>query len=281
MPENENTTPPQPKRYSPFAIAALLCFIFGWCFPAICFTLAWLSPAVGSVVGVPMIFLFPLFVFSILISPVLAIIGLLHVYLRRSTCKGLLPAWFVLGTCTIVVVTALLARPYSYRTVCRSNLGGLAQALKTYAADHDGKLPPSAKWCDALMINADVYAGTLVCQSSDARKGESSYAMNKFVSDANFSRLPPDVVILFETDLGRDPNTKFRTGDNTIDVVDVNGHPTVIRGTLFDKNRWNQCGGPELLTASHHGGKGANILFADGHVEFVLVKDFPKLRWKP
>ena len=45
------------------------------------------------------------------------------------------------------------------------------------------------------------------------------------------------------------------------------------------KDRWNQVGGPEILTTDNHKGEGANILFNDGHVDFVKQKDFDKLNW--
>lgn len=49
---------------------------------------------------------------------------------------------------------------------------------------------------------------------------------------------------------------------------------------LFDaKGGWNQYGGAEILTTENHKGKGCNILFNDGHVEFVKPKNLSKLKW--
>jgi prepilin-type processing-associated H-X9-DG protein len=49
---------------------------------------------------------------------------------------------------------------------------------------------------------------------------------------------------------------------------------------LFEtESGWNQSGGPESLTFDNHGGKGANVLFNDGHVEFVKPEDAGKLKW--
>jgi len=49
---------------------------------------------------------------------------------------------------------------------------------------------------------------------------------------------------------------------------------------LFEtKGGWNQFGGPELLTLENHKGKGCNILFNDGHVEFVKPEKLRGLRW--
>ncbi|MFH1369948.1 MAG: H-X9-DG-CTERM domain-containing protein [Planctomycetota bacterium] len=43
---------------------------------------------------------------------------------------------------------------------------------------------------------------------------------------------------------------------------------------LFEtEDGWNQSGGLELLTNENHHGEGSNILFCDGHVEFVEAND--------
>jgi prepilin-type processing-associated H-X9-DG protein len=51
---------------------------------------------------------------------------------------------------------------------------------------------------------------------------------------------------------------------------------------LFEsKGDWNQFGGPELLAPENHNGKGCNILFNDGRVEFVPTQRLSELKWKP
>lgn len=48
---------------------------------------------------------------------------------------------------------------------------------------------------------------------------------------------------------------------------------------LFEtKSGWNQNGGQELLIDNHKGG--SNILFNDGHVNWVDAKDFNNLKWR-
>ena len=73
------------------------------------------------------------------------------------------------------------------------------------------------------------------------RKGKYSYAMNPYCEPNS----PPDIVLLFETSGG-----------------------------------WNQFGGPEILTFENHNGKGCNVSFNDGHVEFVKADQFDTLKWK-
>ena len=49
---------------------------------------------------------------------------------------------------------------------------------------------------------------------------------------------------------------------------------------LFEtKGGWNQFGGAELLTTENHKRKGCNILFNDGHVEFVTPEAIGQLNW--
>jgi len=65
-------------------------------------------------------------------------------------------------------------------------------------------------------------------------------------------------------------------------AMNPNCEPNSPPGTvlLFEtKGGWNQFGGPGLLTFENHGGKGCNILFNDGHVEFVRTKLFEELKW--
>jgi len=75
-----------------------------------------------------------------------------------------------------------------------------------------------------------------------ADKGRCHYAISP---DATLSS-PPDMVLLFETCPG-----------------------------------WNQSGGPEILSTRNHAGDGCNILYVDGHVEFVRTKDINNLKWTP
>jgi prepilin-type processing-associated H-X9-DG protein len=42
---------------------------------------------------------------------------------------------------------------------------------------------------------------------------------------------------------------------------------------------WNQCGGADILTVGNHEGDGCNVLFVDGHVEFVTSAGLQHLRW--
>jgi prepilin-type processing-associated H-X9-DG protein len=73
-----------------------------------------------------------------------------------------------------------------------------------------------------------------------AGQGRCHYAINPQAEPNS----PPDVVLLFET-----------------------------------KGGWNQAGGPDILSTDNHKGEGCNVLFNDGHVEFVKIKDINNLKW--
>ena len=74
-----------------------------------------------------------------------------------------------------------------------------------------------------------------------AGKGPCHYAINPNCKQSS----PKDIVLLFET-----------------------------------KGGWNQYGGPEILTFENHEGKGCNVLFNDGHTEFVTPELIGELKWK-
>lgn len=130
---------------------------------------------------------------------------------------------------------------------CGSHLHRLGFAMRLYADDFDGKYPTAGKWCDLLVEGHNgvsyVKAETFVCGSAlkGGDKGRCHYAMNPNCEPNS----PGDMVLLFET-----------------------------------KGGWNQFGGPELLTFENHNGKGCNVLFNDGRVEFVTPKNVGKMKWK-
>lgn len=162
------------------------------------------------------------------------------------------------------------------RVVCATNLRGLGTALMIYTNDYDAQLPPADQWCDLLISKADVSPKSLVCPGSDAVEGESSYAMNINVVGKKLTELPPDMVLLFETDTGKDPNGRTERTDNR----------NYIRIMQMGKNkrkvypsRFNQSGGQEILTTRYHKGEGCNVLFVDGHNEWISSNEIHKLRW--
>ena len=127
--------------------------------------------------------------------------------------------------------------------VCGTNLAGIGKAMVLYADNNNGKFPNSEQWCDLLIKNEGVDPNQFRCKGDT--QGPCSYAMNKNVENLG-AKAPADMVLLFES-----------------------------------KSGWNQSGGPELLTIGNHQEEGLNVLFCDGHVEFIKTKDIDTLKWTP
>jgi len=160
---------------------------------------------------------------------------------------------------------------------CLVNLSGLVKAMIVYASDNDDEFPSPDKWCDLLIGEGFAYYKQFVCPASDAVVGESSYALNKNVTGKKISSLPADMVVLFETNFGKEPGGRKGLLKERQCFESV---PYRNPGTKVYKLRWNQVGGPEILTTGNHKGKGCNVAFVDMHVEFVKTSALGELKWK-
>ncbi|MHC4658365.1 MAG: hypothetical protein ACYS83_04205 [Planctomycetota bacterium] len=162
---------------------------------------------------------------------------------------------------------------------CSSNMSGLVKAMVVYAHGCEPHTIPAAeKWCDLLIEEDFTTCKAFVCRVSDTIRGECSYAMNKHVAGKDISKLPPDTVVLFETNFGRHPcGRQGLLKERAYYKVMPHGRPE----TKVYKLRWNQVGGPELLTVENHKGEGCHVVFADLSVRFVETRDLGKLKWKP
>ena len=130
------------------------------------------------------------------------------------------------------------------RVVCSTNMQGLSTAMIVYMNDYDDKYPTPEQWCDLLMSEADVSPKSFQCPLD--REGSFSYAINENLYKLEPGQDGPQMVAIFEADLGR-----------------------------------NGVGGPEDLVLRHDQNQraGCNIGFADGHVEFVTQDRVADLQW--
>jgi prepilin-type processing-associated H-X9-DG protein len=154
-------------------------------------------------------------------------------------------------------------RQLAQRMVCATNLSGLGKAMIVYANDYNDTYPTADKWCDLLVEKCDVAKEQFYCPSSGAEKGESSYVLNINLAGKKASQVPPDMVLVFETQI-RTVSCKGKQESCYMQV-------------LPDKNFWNLSGGRELLCTKNHQGDGCNVLYVDGHCKFE--KDPNSLRW--
>lgn len=201
-------------------------------------------------------------------------------YKGRSLGRIFASLFLCLFAWAFICPTMGAVTPVHYRKLCGMNMGLLGRNLESYAKDHEGRLPALSNWCDELVTEAHTHLNHLCCKMSGAVDGESSYAMNKSAAGMKLSDLPGDVVLLFETNLGRtesgrDKSVRERGFYQNSEWIEPEGNETVYR------NRWNQSGGREILTTEHHNNVGCNILFAGGHRKFVPAADIDQLRWWP
>lgn len=201
-----------------------------------------------------------LFTFMITALPALicGIISLVKIGKSRGKLKGAglavagiaipsVAALFILPMMLAILMPALSkARIVAQRIVCGENLKIIGHAVMVYAKDHNDTYPAAENWCDILIKNYNLSPNQFHCPSSQAKEGQSSYAININVAGKKISDIPPDTVLIFETMPGINP-----------------------------------AGGPELLSTDNHRGNGCNILFADAHAKFIKAEDISSLRWSP
>jgi hypothetical protein len=177
---------------------------------------------------------------------ILGIVALLKIGKSAGKLKGngFAIAGIVLAfTIPILMIPILIhARQIAHRLVCGTNMTLIAMEMLIYSNDYDS-MPTQSNWCDLLIKHTNVKPSMLRCKG--ATEGPCNYAINKNIGKLA-TRLPPDMVVLFETYPG-----------------------------------WNQSGGPEILTTENHQGDGCNVLFMNSHVEFVKTKDLDDLKWEP
>ena len=188
---------------------------------------------------------------------ILGIVALVKIGKRREQLKGMGLA--IAGICVPVVAIPLVAlmmaitlpaltrtRTIAFRMVCAQNLSALGKAMLIYANDYNDMYPTPSKWCDLLVEYQNVSKQTFACPAALMKYrsvDQCNHAMNENVEKLG-TNAPPDMVLLFESGPG-----------------------------------WNQAGGPEILTTDNHQREGCNVLFVDGHVEFVKTEGLKNLRW--
>jgi hypothetical protein len=148
---------------------------------------------------------------------------------------------FLIAILAILIASFFRAKPIPHRMICGTNMFQLYIAMLLYAQDYNDNLPTSSKWCDLMIEHTDVKPKLFKCPG--ASEGQSNYAMNINVEKLG-TKSPPDMVVLFETKPG-----------------------------------WNQSGELEIPSTENHQGEGCNVVFKDGHLDFVKTEDLNKLKW--
>ena len=203
--------------------------------------LAILSPCTCFITAIPAI--------------ILGIVGLVKISKSGGQLKGSGFAIAGIAVPSICFLIALLVSPmmmgimmpainrakgHAQQSLCTAHLRQIGVLMIMYTEEND-QYPAADRWCDLLLEYAEITKNSFRCPS--APEGPCNYAMNKNIEELGAAP-PSDMVLLFET------------------------HPG-----------WNQAGGPEILTTENHNGRGCNVLFADGHVQFVKTENLDDLKW--
>ena len=184
---------------------------------------------------------------------ILGVVGLLKTNRSAGQLKGtgLAIAGMALPAIAVPVIALLMAilmpalnnvKQLARRQICMTNMKGLGTAIMVYANGYDDKFPTANEWCDLLIEFADVDPRSFRCKP---RATEAfSYGFNENLDGLGFDDASADTVMLFEIVGGR-----------------------------------NVVGGPELLSTERHRNEGCNIVFADGHAQFVRTHQLGDLKW--
>jgi len=147
-------------------------------------------------------------------------------------------------------------------TACLSNTKRLAIAMRTYAADHDARLPSAATWCDDLLPNLNSGNDFICPLGPDAR---ATYAMNRWLDEVQIQGLDPESP--YDEAAGKIPDPASGEAVDPAEVV------MIIEGP----GGWNLSGGPEAVRYRHN--DGANFGFADGHARWGRSDRVYEWRW--
>lgn len=213
------------------------------------------------------------------IAIVSSAIGLVSINLKKDALKGTGKA--VAGLiCSLLFIAVFVGLPHAltyprflkYKIECGHQLEKLGKAMAIYSDTNNGKYPTASRWCDLLIEQTDVGGFSFFC--AGAREEQYHHTINQ----EDEPNSPWYRIFLY-----RDPNGQryyIKRGYYAINPNTKPNSPDDMVLLFETKGGWNQFGGPEILTTEHHRGKGCNILFKDGHVEFVKNRDLEKLKWK-
>lgn len=124
--------------------------------------------------------------------------------------------------------------------ICQRNMQDIYSALRLYESNWDGEYPPTKEWCDLLAEQKHMSQLPFECPKE--RKEPDFYIMNHNAKPNS----PPDTVLLFE-------GMGYRNESGEVDKLTLENH--------------------------HSFGKGCNILFNDGRVEYLRPEELGDLNW--
>jgi prepilin-type processing-associated H-X9-DG protein len=192
--------------------------------------------------GMPILFLGP---WAVVLS--LGCAAVTRLITRGDRLRGwgcLVVAGVIAGWLYVQGASICVSRPEARSSNCRANIQNIGLGLQIYATAYNEVWPPADRWCD-LLLEAGYVEGACMFQCPDGLDSGSDYAFNCALAGRKTNQ-PPGTVLAFES-----------------------------------VNRWNACGGRELLPPKPRHPDGYNFVFVDGRVRAVPAEEVDGLRWVP
>jgi hypothetical protein len=161
---------------------------------------------VGEIIGGISIIICLASLFIGLASSTVTLIGMLFyrfkIYGTGRALGVFVLTFFLFSIGWAIVQPALLnAKKLSERLLCESHIKGLSSALRMYANENNGQYPTPEKWSELLLEHSGSFnENAFWCRKEP--KGSFSYAINKCLYQIELNEVPPEMVLLFEADLG-------------------------------------------------------------------------------
>ena len=169
-----------------------------------------------------------------------------------------------------VIATAF---PPGYNSV---DLRGIGNGLSIYMNDNQGAVPDGEKWCDELIMKADMSLRSFMAHFYGHKWGETTIALNNAVINDSVTG---DIVMLFEAeDPGDDDRRDYALEQREFMICDDKEYYGNMVDEKVCQERWNISGGPEILLILP-GRDIYPVLFTDTHVSYLTRDELKSVRW--
>jgi prepilin-type processing-associated H-X9-DG protein len=148
---------------------------------------------------------------------------------------------------SVMLPSLCRAREPANRIKCASNLRQIGQAIAIYAQDNGGQYPPSLA---VLLAHEDITAGVMLCPSSN---DEASSATDTAGAVADLAAA----------------ETNAAGHKHCLSYIYTGRGLTVATASATSVVAYEPLG--------NHEGDGTNVLFGDGHVDWVNGREWPKV----
>jgi prepilin-type N-terminal cleavage/methylation domain-containing protein/prepilin-type processing-associated H-X9-DG protein len=176
----------------------------------------------------------------------------------------------------ILVPSLAKARGHSRRTACLSNLRTLGQSLVMYANDHKERLPngnppqTADDWAGTqnvlVAFNRNYVKSPAVFRCPEDNDDVPTEINNADYLTPNSARLSYEFYSVWWTPEKGPKLSKLSRAPGT------NEQAPLMWDLNVDRSEW-------LLPDQNHGPKGANVLYADGHVTWQSGRNFDWYNW--